>query len=502
MRLTVAEVAKHDTRESCWMVIHGQVYDVTEFLPEHPGGTAVMLRFAGRDATEEYDPVHPAGTIEKELPKEKHLGALEPSDPATASSSESSSPSDQAQAPVKTPSLNSVVPALPLILSLDDFEEAARRKLTGRAWIYYSSGSESMRSYARNLADWSKVSLRPRVLRDVQQLDTSRTILGHHSNLPIFIAPCALGRLGHPDGEFCLVKGAARFNIPYAVSMGSSIAPEELTRCQREEEDAHGGGCLVFQLYVKKDPNEVRATVRRARSLGFRALMVTVDTPVVGKREEDDRFKASQGSGGAPTTTILYSQATSSAVPARAPYSVSLNWDDLAWIVKEWGDAGPVCLKGICTFEDARQAADLGFTSLYLSNHGGRQLDGAPSGLHVLMEIRRYCPDVLQRCEILVDGGVRRGTDVLKALALGATAVGIGRPFMYALSTHGTDGVCRALEILTDEIQTNMRLLGVTRCEELGPRAVNTHILEQEITTDLAENYTPNTLGGRQWARM
>jgi L-lactate dehydrogenase (cytochrome) len=425
MKLTAAEVTKHSTSDSCWVVIHGQVYDVTDFLPNHPGGAAVILRFGGHDATDEYDPVHPPGTIEKELPADKCLGELEGSGAAP----EQPQPPPTQDNPNKEPSLS-------LMIGLDDFEKAAQRKLTGRAWIYYSSAAESMRTYGNNLADWAKVSFRPRVLRDVRKVDMRREILGHRSKLPIFISPCALGRLGHPDGELCLARGAARFDIPYAVSMGSSITPEALFECMREE---NKGGSLVFQLYVKKDFDEVKADVRRARSLGFRALMVTVDTPVVGKREDDDRFKAEQN------LPSLVTASESEATP-RSPYSSALCWGDLAWIRQEWANTGPLCLKGLATAEDVKRAASLGFTSLYLSNHGGRQLDGAPSGLHTLMEIRRFHPEVLQRCEVLLDGGVRRGTDVLKALALGASAVGIGRPFMYALSTHGTDGVCRALE--------------------------------------------------------
>lgn len=481
--LTAEEVAKHNSSESCWVIIHDQVYDVTDFLPEHPGGAAVVLRFAGQDATDEYDPIHPPGTIEKELPPGKILGKLEPSHGAP----------DRGKRPARK--ARSEVPALSLMVGLNDFEQVAQRKLTGRAWIYYHSSSESKRSYTNNLADWSKVSFRPRVLRDVQKIDTRRMILGQRSNLPIFIAPCALGRLGHPDGERCLVRGAARFNIPYAVSMGSSIDPGDLVDCLREEKK---GGSLTFQLYVKKDFKEVRTMIKRAVSLGFRALMVTVDTPVVGKREDDDRFKAEQG---------LPSLATASeaGVIPRGPYSSALNWEDLAWIKEEWGNTGPLCLKGLATVEDVKHAADLGFNSIYLSNHGGRQLDGAPSGLHVLMEIRRFHPDLLRRCEVLLDGGVRRGTDVLKALALGASAVGLGRPFMYALSTHGTEGVCRALEskfqarpiierrpltgtVLTDEITTNMRLLGATSLEELVPRMVNTRVLEQDILSSLEED--------------
>ncbi|KAL6231981.1 hypothetical protein BDW75DRAFT_233164 [Aspergillus navahoensis] len=395
------------------------------------------------DGTEEYDLVHPLGTIEKELPASKCLGEVEPHAPVHVTTE---------SATVKQGKHTSI-PPLSRIINLNDFESAARQCLSERAWVYYSSGAESSSSLERNLADWNKVTFRPRVLRNVEQVNTNRTILAHLSSLPIFIAPCALGRLGHKDGELCLVRGAAQFNIPYVTSMGASVAYEELAGCLKEE---NHGGYLFFQLYVNKERHTIRQTIQRARSLGFRALVVTVDTPTID-----------------------------SAANRRMPYLASLSWDDLAWIAHEWQNAGPLCLKGLTTVEDVQLAVQAGYTSIYLSNHGGRQLDGAPSGLHVLMEIRRYCPDLLRQCEILVDGGVRRGSDVLKALALGALGVGIGRPFMYAMGTHGTEGVCRALEILSDEIQINMRLLGATSLQEVGARIVNTRQLERDIVVDL-----------------
>ncbi|KAL2823629.1 FMN-dependent dehydrogenase-domain-containing protein [Aspergillus cavernicola] len=477
MRLRTDEIAQHNSEQSCWVIIHGKVYDVTEFLPHHPGGAAVVLEYGGKDATEEYDLIHPQDMIEVSLPPEKCLGEIDPTPLPTDNTPPDKLAPDHDE-PETTP--------LQLMVSLNDFERAAKRVLGERAWIYYSSSSGTTGSFASNLTDWANVTFRPRVLRNVEAVNMQQMILGHSSAAPFFIAPCALARLGHVDGERCLVRGAARFNIPYAVSNASSVGASDLAQCLRDE---RAGGCLFFQLYVKKDPAETRRTIQEAKSLGYRALMVTVDTAVVGKREEDDRLKSRRALNANPAAGPKATQGSS--VP-RQPYSSTLSWTDLRWIAQEWDGAGRLCLKGITTVEDARLAAEMGYTALYLSNHGGRQLDGAPSALHTLLEIRRHGPELIQRCEILVDGGVRRGEDALKALALGATAVGLGRPFMYALSTHGAEGVYRAMEILFDEIQTSMRLLGITDLTELRPSAVNTRRLDADIVDRIEDETNLN----------
>ena len=329
-------------------------------------------------------------------------------------------------------------------------------------------------------------------------------LLGHTSNLPIFIAPVALARLGHPDGELCLARGAAKHNIPYGVSTASSVSPENLSRCMQEEAC---GGCLWFQLYVKKQQSETRSLIRKAKELGFKALLVTVDTPVVGKREEDDRHKAEVALAAGETTVPIIAAPTPTSpddiIVFRGPYSSTLTWEDLRWIREEWGNAGPVCLKGITTAEDAKLACDMGVESILLSNHGGRQLDSAPSSLRTLLEIKKFCPEVLDRCEVIIDGGARRAVDIIKALCLGARGVGFGRPFMYALSAYGTEGVIKAIQskfnvvmvlwnpvltsaiVLSDELETSMRLLGVTSLDELRPHMVNTRELDPTIMTEL-----------------
>ena len=393
-------------------------------------------------------------------------------------------------------------------LNLHDFELAAKKALSAHAWLYYSSVAQDGRSFVNNMEDWTRLRFRPRVMRNVKTVRTDRSILGLQSSLPFFIAPCALGRLGHHDGELCLVRGAARANIPYCPSNSTSISHKDLAQCLKEEKS---GGCLFFQLYVKRSKVETIGNIERARKLGYKALVVTVDANAVGIREDDDRRKIRETLASGQQYISPWKAALANPDPdavLRAPHSSTLNWSDLSWIKDAWQNAGPLCVKGILTAEDAKIACDYGVDAVYLSNHGGRQLDAAPSGLAALMEIRLLYPEVLEKCEIFLDGGVRRGAHVIQALCLGARAVGIGRPFMYAMGAYGTDGVHKAIEsecsfillsltscksntdlfpVLSDEIHTSMRLLGVTSLDDLGAHMIHTRELERCIGQGVLE---------------
>ncbi len=437
-QLSGIEVAKHNSRESCWVVISGKAYDVTEFLDEHPGGANIILQYGGKDATEEYNPVHPEGTIEKNLSPDKHLGAV---DMATVASSDD---------PQKVRDLAETeqVP-LSLIMSLDDLETAASKILSRRAWSFYHSAADSLSSLNTNLTDWSKISFRPRIMRNVARVNMSRTIMGQKLSLPIFVAPAARARLAHDDGEHCIARGVARADMGYCTSNVASIGHEDLMKTMKAEKK---DGALFFQLYVQREKPKTKDIIRMAKSLGYKALVVTVDTAVVGKREEDERYsaelayQAGMGQEVAPRTADDRSTIDADLPILRGAHSSTLDWDDLKWIREEWGKAGPILLKGIQTAEDAKMAHQMGVDGIYLSNHGGRQADHAPSSIRTLLEIRRFCPEIIKAgMEIVMDGGCRRGADVLKALALGASAVGFGRPFLYACA-YGTEGVEKAIQ--------------------------------------------------------
>ncbi|GAA6060003.1 hypothetical protein JCM10212_001161 [Sporobolomyces blumeae] len=515
------DVAKHNSADDLWMVIDGKVYDLTDFAPNHPGGTRILLKYAGKDATEEYEPIHPPGTIEEALPPEKHLGPVDPAtvervvervQPPTnraASSTNADARGRDESAPDDEP-----VPTLAACLNLDDLERAAERLLRTKAWAYYRSAADDEYTHAWNRASFARVRLRPRVMRDVSTVDLSTSILGHRSELPFFVAPAAMGRLAHPEGERCLARGAKVHGIPYVVSANASVSFEDLAAQAKDQ-------VLFYQLYVNRDRQKSEDQLRRVVEAGFKGIVVTVDAPVAGKRERDERSKLDEEVVSDPNMRKAVSSTSpdapdrlqqrppqgiaqtlgSSSVPSRSSSTLAprppgaattsiatqmfsyvdaaLRWTDLAWIKRNAGNL-PLVVKGIQSAEDAALAVHYGADAIYLSNHGGRQLEGAPSSLETLLEIRRYEPAVFDRCEVWCDGGVRRGTDVIKLLALGATAVGIGRPFMYSLA-FGDDGVVKAATILRDELAQNVRLVGATRISELGPSLVNAKELEENI---------------------
>jgi L-lactate dehydrogenase (cytochrome) len=338
--------------------------------------------------------------------------------------------------------------AIPLsvCVNLQDIEAQGRRALSHRAWTYFSSGSEDYSAMRADLEDLTRIRFRPRVLRNVERIDMSRRIMGWKSSLPFFIAPTALVKLADPEGEVSLLRGAARRRIPYCVSTIASVAHEHL--CETWTKDLSNRTCLFFQLYVPKEERKARETIRMAKKLGYQALVVTVDTPVVGKREDDERDKLQLNhDGGIVAAQDLGDDDACVEKPVlRGVNSATLNWNDMKWIRGEWGHERPIVIKGIGSAEDANIARSLGFTHLYLSNHGGRQLASAPSSLSTLLEIRSSFPEVIRDCEIYVDGGFRRGSDIVKALCLGATAVGMGRPFLYGLGAFGVDGVVKVIK--------------------------------------------------------
>lgn len=431
------EVAKHNTKDSCWVIISGKAYDVTDYLNKHPGGSAILLQYGGKDATTVYEPIHPAGTIEKALSTDKHLGAVDPSTISTPKSPQVSRDLDK-------------MARIPLshCLNLDDIEKAAERIIDRASWAYFHSAADGLGALANNRDDWRKITLRPRIMRNVRRVSMQRTMLGYKSRLPFFIAPAARAKLVHEDGELCLARGAAKAGIPYCPSTYSTIPHADLATCFEAERGSSEFGALFFQLYVAHEKSSAIELITKARNLGYKALIITVDSPVVGKREEDERYRAelATASGDDSVLTEWYKpQESEDGPPLRGHHSSTLNWDDLVWIREAWQNAGPIGLKGIQTAEDAAIAVEHGIDAIYLSNHGGRQCDDAPSAIHTLLEIRKFYPDILTKAEFYLDGWVRRGADVIKALCLGATGVALGRPFMYSVAM-GNEGVLKVIQ--------------------------------------------------------
>ncbi|KAI5475171.1 mitochondrial chaperone BCS1 [Pseudohyphozyma bogoriensis] len=471
--LTGDEVAAHNTPEDLWMIIDGHAYDLSDFASEHPGGAKILYKYAGKDATEEYDPIHPKGTIEKTLPKEKHLGPVDMSTVAVVKTDEA----------VKKP--EGATMRLEECLNLDDFERAAEGLLKPKAWAYYASAADDERTKNWNAEAFRHIRFRPRTLIDVSKSDVSTKMLGYDTTLPIFVSPAAGGKLAHPEGELALVRAAGNAGIPYIVSANSSMSFEDVAN------EAVSGQTLFYQLYVNRSRDKTEEQLKKVVAAGFKGICVTVDAPIGGNRERDERAKLDTESASDPSmrASVAPVAQTSSEKKAQKPVAPpaslasqmfsyvdpTLTWKDLAWIRQVTNL--PIIVKGIQTAEDAALCVKHGVEGIFLSNHGGRQLEGAPSAVETLLEIRKFEPHVFDKCEVYVDGGIRRGTDVLKALALGATAVGVGRGFMFSL-VFGEAGVSKAIDILRAEIVLNLALLGGQSVRDLKPSMLNTRRLE------------------------
>lgn len=458
-------------------MLYGHVYDVTKFVPEHPGGAKIILQLAGQDATEEYDPIHPPGILEESLAPECKLG---PFDSSTLPSVEKS-PVDENKVDEE-----SIMP-LDHCLNMDDIEAVATKKMSKKAWAYYFSAADDLRSKALNNTVYSNILLRPRVFVDISKCDTSGTMLGNKVNIPLFVSPAAMARLGHPDGEHGIARACSTFGACQIISNNASQTPEQIL------EGSPADQVFGWQLYVQNDRKKSEDMLARINKLTqIKFIVLTLDAPVPGKREHDERegknvganlpIRSAHQEGSASTTTA---DPKASSGPPKNGGSVAaamfagtagdLTWKTtLPWLAKH--TKLPIVLKGLQTHEDAYLASLHApqIQGIILSNHGGRAADTAPPAIHTLIEIRKYCPEVLDKIEVWVDGGIKRGTDIVKALCLGAKAVGIGRNALYGLGAGGTAGVERVYEILKAEMETTMRLLAVEKTDELGPQHVST----------------------------
>jgi len=449
-------VAKHTSQDSCWVILYGNVYDVTEFLPSHPGGSKIILQLAGRDATEDYDPIHPPGTLEENLKPEAKLGTVDP-ESLTKMEKEREAQS-QSQSSNKKGSDGSkdgestAPPPLHTLLNLDEMEAVARTQISKKCWAYYFSASDDLFSKSYNNAVFRSILLRPRVFVNCTTASTATTLLGHAVGTPLYVSPAAMARLAHPDGEAGIARGIAPFGGVQVVSNNASMTPEQIVA------DAAPGQVFGWQLYVQTDRRKSEAMLRRINALRdkFKFIVLTLDAPVPGKREHDEKV-------GFENEAVVESASNDKSEAERRPggggvgqqlfwgTAADLTWKTaLPWLAQHTDL--PVVLKGVQTHEDAYLAAQYEMMhpgtvkAIILSNHGGRALDTAPPAMHTLMEIRKFCPEVFSIIEVWIDGGVKRGTDVVKALCLGAKAVGIGRAALWGLGVGGARGVERTYE--------------------------------------------------------
>jgi len=351
-------------------------------------------------------------------------------------------------------------------LSLDDFATAAQQRMSKMIFEYVDSGAGDEHTMRWNRERWNQIKLRPRVLTDVSELRLETTFLGQHFHLPILLAPAAYHRLYHPDGELATVAGANAAGASLVVASFATHSIEDIAKQARRR--------FWFQLYVQPDREFTRSLVQRVEAAGCAALCVTADTPILGIRTREMRSSFSLPDdiplpnmiGGAKDELSRSHLPEFGSIYSRR-LDPRLTWKDISWFRSI--TRLPVLVKGILSPDDARRAIDAGASGVIVSNHGGRNLDTLPATAEALP---RVIDAVEGRIPVLVDGGIRRGTDVLKALALGAKAVMIGRPYIYGLALAGPAGVERVLQILKTELMMAMALAGVRSIKEIDRQTI------------------------------
>jgi 4-hydroxymandelate oxidase len=364
-------------------------------------------------------------------------------------------------------------------INLFELEAIAREKLSGESYDYYASGAQDEVTLRENRAAYDRLSLAYRVLVDVSRRELTTSVLGQPVALPILVAPTAFQRLATPEGELATVRAAGAAGTVMILSTLSNTSIEEVV--------AAASGPVWFQLYVYRDRQATEGLVRRAEAAGCKALVLTVDAPVIGRRERDvrNRFHLPPGLSVANLLPVGYGDLPPDAADSGLAAYVSslidpsLSWKDVAWLRSI--TTLPIVIKGIVRPDDALRAAEAGAAAVVVSNHGGRQLDTAPATIEVLPEVADALAGL--PVEVLVDGGVRRGTDVVKALALGARAVLVGRPILWGLAVGGEAGATAALGLLRAELDLAMALAGAPTVAD--------------ITRDLVRNSSTSENGER-----
>jgi L-lactate dehydrogenase (cytochrome) len=427
----------------------------------------------------------------KELPEGSCLGPLDPKTsgalglPATTEAKETTTSPGE-------------LPHVSLCVVTNDFQAPAKTVLPHRFWTYTSTSANSGLSLKGNIEDWGRIKFRPRILRNVETVDTSTSILGHKTLYPFYVS--AMGTMGNvnEEAEYEMIRGFVKRGLHGVISTASTKPLEGIMGCFVEEQrrlNHASPSTLFYQLYLPASREKAVTLIKKVKAAGYKGLWITVDTPVLGKRTADRVLQAQealamgleqdQNPDRPPASENDFAPAFGGRV-IPGQISASTTWEDLKWIRELW--QGPIVLKGVQCAQDAKLAVEHGCEGILLSNHGGRQLHTAPSALMTLLEIRTYCPEVFGKLEVFVDGGLRDGADVLKAICLGAQAVGVGRPFLWALAAYGSRGVERCAdskstpwprELLLDQMLINCSPVGGA---SYGNEAVRHHIVGSGAT--------------------
>jgi len=480
-KISVSEIQSHNKEEDCWIVVDKQVWDITGFAPEHPGGPGIIYKYAGKDATKAYNAIHAPSIIKNGLPASAYKGTIDES----TITEEWAKPLPN-ETPKAAPLSAAEKPPLDSLINAHDFEIAARNTTNAKTWAFYSSASNDLVTRDANASLLQSIFFRPRTMRKVMEISTRTTMLGQSSSFPLFVSPAAMARLIHPDGELAIGRACKTRGVIQSISNNASYSAADIV-AQPEVADHP----FVFQLYVDKRKEKTNGLLRKIKShKNIKAVMITVDAAAAGKREADERVKADESIVNPMQKNRPKNDKKGGGYGRLMAGFIDpdLSWSYLSWLRGEIGHDMPMLLKGVMTADDAKMALDAGMDGVLLSNHGGRNLDTSPPAILVLLEIHRRFPEIIRDhhpnsasvkagltkpFEILIDGGIRRGTDILKCVCLGATGVGVGRPVLYATG-YGQEGVEHLIDILRDEFEVAMRNCGITKIEECGPEYVNT----------------------------
>lgn len=355
------------------------------------------------------------------------------------------------------------------ITNVSEYEAIAREKLPKMVYDYYASGAEDQWTLKENRNAFTRILFRPRILIDVTKIDLTTTVLGYKISMPIMLAPTAMQKMAHPEGEYATARAASAAGTIMTLSSWATSSVEEVA--------STGPGIRFFQLYVYKDRNVVAQLVRRAERAGFKAIALTVDTPRLGRRESDikNRFNLPahltlKNFEGLDLGKMNQTSDSGLASYVAGQIDRSLSWKDVKWL--QTITTMPILVKGVMTAEDTRLAVQVGAAGIIVSNHGARQLDYVPATISCLEEVVKAAQG---RVPVFLDGGVRRGTDVFKALALGASGVFIGRPVVFSLAAEGEAGVRKVLQMMREEFELTMALSGCCSLKDI----TRNHILTE-----------------------
>lgn len=454
--LTPDEIKKHKVHTDCWIVIAGKVYDITQFLDKHPGGAGILLKYAGKDASSLFKQIHSQELITMRLSPDLYLGEM-------VGEFEEEVVELTEEEVIRLQNLENK-PDLDQIFDLHDFEYVLKKILPKTAYTYFATGCDDEFSLRENHYSYNRIFFRPKILGNTETVSLETEMMGCKVEAPFYITAFAGSLLAHPLAERNLCHGAYREKIIEMVPTQLSFPYKEFMS-EVPEDQEHWA---QVHFYSEDDVKNSRAKFERfENSPSVKGVFVNADIDALGNREKDQKVRALYDTNGSLSE---FTNATE--------VRPTLTWDDIKRFKSE--TKLPIGLKGVQCLEDVLYAAQIGVNSVILSNHGGRQLDFSMPPLEVLAECRPLLREhaLEDKIEIYLDGGIRRGSDIIKALCLGAKGVGLGRPFLYSMAGYGEEGVVKLIQILKLEMERDMKLLGVESISELNESLIDTRGLK------------------------